>query len=134
MSGSLAIISKRVGLDRVLSGGGDIGFKRPAVRAELNLLKLEGNAESDEWPWFAGGGVAVCVKSMTGDRLPGEKRILNDEGESGVRVGSGSVTRGRRCLCGGGGGGEGRGKGLEAGQHQEFSGETTVGGSRCRLG
>lgn len=51
-----------------------------------------------------------------------------------MRVGSGSVTRGRRCLCGGGGGGEGRGKGLEAGQHQEFSGETTVGGSRCRLG
>ena len=41
-SGSLAIISKRVGLDRVLSGGGDIGFKRPAVRAELNLEKLEG--------------------------------------------------------------------------------------------
>lgn len=36
------MISKRVGLDRVLSGGGDIGFKRPAVRAELNLEKLEG--------------------------------------------------------------------------------------------
>lgn len=36
------MISKRVGLDRVLSGGGDNGFKRPAVRAELNLEKLEG--------------------------------------------------------------------------------------------
>ena len=46
MSGSLAIISKRVGLDRALStvgGGGDIGLRRPAVRAELNLVKLEGN-------------------------------------------------------------------------------------------
>lgn len=122
-----------------MSGGGDIGFKRPAVRAELNLLKLDGNAESDEWPWLAGGGVAVCVKSMTGDRLPGENRILNDEGESGVRVGSGSLTGLRTCLCGGcgggeGGGGEGTCKGLEAGQHQEFSGETTVGGSRCRVG
>lgn len=44
LSGSLAIISKRVGLDRVLSvgGGGDIGFRRPAVRAELNLVKLQG--------------------------------------------------------------------------------------------
>lgn len=123
-----------------MSGGGDIGFKRPAVRAELNLLKLDGNAESDEWPWFVGGGVAVCVKSMTGDRLPGANRILNDEGESGARVGSGSLTGVRTCLCGGcgggggGGGGEGMGKGLEAGQHQEFSGETTVGGSRCRVG
>lgn len=34
-SGSLAIISKRVGLER---GGGDIGFNNPAVKAELNLL------------------------------------------------------------------------------------------------
>lgn len=44
ISGSLAIISKSVGLDRVLSGGGggDIGFRRPAVRAELNLVKLDG--------------------------------------------------------------------------------------------
>lgn len=43
-SGSLAIISKRVGLDRVLSegGGGDIGLSRPAVRAELKLVKEEG--------------------------------------------------------------------------------------------
>lgn len=79
----------------------------------------------------------MCVKSMPGDRLPGENRILNDEGESGVRVGSGSLTGVRTCLCGGcggGGGGEGKGKGLEAGQHQEFSGETIVGGSRCRVG
>lgn len=38
-----------MGLDRILSegdcggGGGDNGFNRPAVRAELNLVKLEGN-------------------------------------------------------------------------------------------
>lgn len=44
-SGSLAIISNSVGLDRTFSametggGGGDIGFRRPAVRAELNLVK-----------------------------------------------------------------------------------------------
>lgn len=46
ISGSLAIISKRVGLDRVAfsgGGGGDIGFNSPAVRAELNLVKLDGN-------------------------------------------------------------------------------------------
>lgn len=44
-SGSLAIISKRVGLERVLStgGGGDIGLRSPAVSAELNLLKDDGN-------------------------------------------------------------------------------------------
>lgn len=44
-SGSFAIISKRVGLDRVnLSeeGGGDMGFKSPAVRAELNFENDEG--------------------------------------------------------------------------------------------
>lgn len=39
-SGSLAIISKRVGLER--AGGGDIGLRRPAVRTELNLVKEEG--------------------------------------------------------------------------------------------
>lgn len=50
MSGSLAIISKSVGLDRVLSGGGDIGFNRPAVRAELNLEKLEGKGSWAESP------------------------------------------------------------------------------------
>lgn len=45
-SGSLAIISKRVGLERVLStaGGGEIGLRRPAERAELNLLKEDGKA------------------------------------------------------------------------------------------
>jgi hypothetical protein len=51
VSASLAIISNSVGLDRVLSciaggGGGDIGFRRPAVKAELNLVKLEGKEES----------------------------------------------------------------------------------------
>lgn len=50
MSGSLAIISKRVGLDRVLSGGGggDIGFKSPAESAELNLVKLEGKESLED--------------------------------------------------------------------------------------
>ena len=46
---SLAIISKRVGLDRVLSRGGNFGFKRLVVRVELNLEKLEGNGS---WLWF----------------------------------------------------------------------------------
>lgn len=45
ISGSLAIISKSVGLDRGLSGGGDIGFRRPAVSAVLNFVKLEGKEE-----------------------------------------------------------------------------------------
>ena len=42
---SLAIISKRVRLDRVLSGrgGSDIKYSRPTVSAELNLVKLDGN-------------------------------------------------------------------------------------------
>lgn len=77
VSGSLAIISNRVGLDRVTlsgGGGGDIGFRSPAVRAELNLLKLEGN---ESWPF-----IAVGVKSITGDRLPGENRILKVDDES----------------------------------------------------
>lgn len=45
-SGSLAIISKRVRIDLVLSidGGGELGFNRPAVRAELNLLKESPNS------------------------------------------------------------------------------------------
>lgn len=54
-SGSFAIISKRVGLERVLlsiEGGGDIGFKSPAVSAELNLLKDDGNAS---WVLFGIG-------------------------------------------------------------------------------
>lgn len=56
-SGSLAIISKRVGLVRVLStgGGGDIGLRSPAVRAELNLLKDEGNAS-----WVTAGETAAA--------------------------------------------------------------------------
>lgn len=56
-SGSFAIISKRVGLERVLSiegGGGDIGLRSPAVRAELNLLKDDGNAS---WVLLFGIGV-----------------------------------------------------------------------------
>lgn len=40
-SGSLDIISNKVGLDRAW-GGGDIGLRSPAVRAELKLVKLEG--------------------------------------------------------------------------------------------
>lgn len=54
----------------------------------------------------------------------GSSSCDGDEGVGGV---SESVRR-----CGGGGGG-GVGMGLEAGQHQEWSGETTVGGSSLRL-
>lgn len=55
-SGSFAIISKRVGLERVLSieGGGDIGLSSPAVSAELNLLKDDGNPS---WVLLFGIGV-----------------------------------------------------------------------------
>lgn len=56
-SGSLAIISNRVGLDRV--GGGDIGLRRPAVRTELNLVREEGKgscaAESMGFDDVSGG-------------------------------------------------------------------------------
>lgn len=57
-SGSLAIISKRVGLER---GGGDIGLRSPAVRAELNLLKDDGNVSrvAAPPPWRT---VVVVVK------------------------------------------------------------------------
>lgn len=87
-SGSLAIISKSVGLDRVLSGGGDIGFKRPAVRAELNLEKLEGKSWGWGWAWAWDGWWPLAVgeewaKSIIGEKRPGEKRILWVEGDSG---------------------------------------------------
>ena len=72
MSGSLAIISKSVGLDRVLSGGGDIGFRRPAVSAELNFVKLEG--KGSECPLLPVGD--AWMKSMIGEHRPGENRIL----------------------------------------------------------
>uniref|UniRef100_A0A2N9GUD1 Uncharacterized protein n=1 Tax=Fagus sylvatica TaxID=28930 RepID=A0A2N9GUD1_FAGSY len=118
--GSLAIISNRVGLDRVLScgGGGDIGFRSPAVSAELNLVKLEGN---ESWP------IIVGVKSITGERLPGESRILKLEDKSGSGFGFGG---------GDGGGGGGGGFEFEAGQHQGLllSGETMVGGPSFRVG
>lgn len=117
MSGSLAIISKRVGLDRAFSGGeapaaggGDIGFRRPAVSIELNFVNPPDAKASSlgEWPL-----TEVATKSMTGDRLPGENRIRKGEPGGRAWVGSGR--------CGGGG--------LEAGQHQESSsgGETTGG-------
>lgn len=71
-SGSLAIISKRVGLDRVLSevgGGGDIGFKSPAVRAELKLVKEDGNVS---W-WLAPPPyTAVVVVMVVLSRFTGE--------------------------------------------------------------
>lgn len=51
MSGSLAIISNKVGLDR---GGGDIGFNSPAVRAELNFVKLEVKELREVWPLMGG--------------------------------------------------------------------------------
>lgn len=87
--------------------------------------------------------VMVGMKSMTGDRLPGEYRILNVDGDS--QTGSSSLlgfVRKRRIWgwgwgCegsgGGGGGGGGVGMGLEAAQHQELSGETMVGGSSFRV-
>ena len=71
---------------------------------------------------------------MTGDRLPEENRILKVEGES--RTGSVSFTVKRRDCGGGGGDGGGGGgaeMGFEAGQHQELSGDTMVGGSSLRL-
>lgn len=71
------------------------------------------------------------VKSITGDRLPGEYRILKPDIES-AKHGSGP-----RRACGGrggeGGGGGGVGRGFEAGQHQVLSGETMVGGSSFRV-
>lgn len=86
-SGSLAIISKRVGLDRVLSlvgGGGDIGFKSPAVRAELKLVKEDGNVSwwLDPPPYTA----VVVVVMLVLSRFTGESAdkirnfsILNNE-------------------------------------------------------
>lgn len=62
MSGSLAIISIKVGLDR---GGGDIGFNSPAVSAELNFVKLEVKELREVWPLM--GGVGVVVNSMSND-------------------------------------------------------------------
>lgn len=102
-SGSLAIISKRVGLDRV--GGGDIGLSRPAVRAELNFVKEVGK----ESPPLTAADVC-CVDSMTS--------IFRFDDVSEGRRGGGSG--------GDGGGGGGGGNLLDAGQHQEWWGETTV--------
>lgn len=50
------------------------------MRAELNLLKLEGNES-----WAAPPLMAVPeigVKSITGEFVPGENRILNVDGAS----------------------------------------------------
>lgn len=136
-----------MGLDRVLSvdGGGDIGFKSPAVRAELNFEKLEGKASwlDPEWPLNAAVEEEDVVKSITGETLPGENRTLKAEGESDPEavitksdaplafVGVGEVPLRRDCDGGGGGGGggtEGVTVGLEAGQHHEFSEETITTG------
>lgn len=77
---------------------------------------------------------------MTGDKLPGENRILNEDDEE---LGDGYLWTGssswfglmgsppRREWVGGEGGGGG---GVWVGQHQEFSGETIVGGSSFRVG
>lgn len=85
-SGSLAIISKRVGLDRVLSevgGGGDIGFKSPAVRAELKLVKEDGNVSwwLEPAPYTAVVVVIATLSSFTGeseDKIT-DFSILNDD-------------------------------------------------------
>lgn len=74
-SGSLAIISKRVGLDRLLSamgGGGDIGFKSPAVRAELKLVKEDGNVS---WWLEPPPYTAVVVVMLELTRFPGESGL-----------------------------------------------------------
>lgn len=63
MSGSLAIISNKVGLDR--GGGGDIGFNSPAVRAELKFVKLQVKEFGEVWPLM--GGVRVVLNSMSND-------------------------------------------------------------------
>ena len=88
------------------------------MSAELNLVKLEGN---ESWP------IIVGVKSITGERLPGESRILKLDDKSGSGFGFGG---------GDGGGGGGGGFEFEAGQHQGLllSGETMVGGPSFRVG
>ena len=118
------------------------------MRAELNLLKLEGNESCAAPPL-----TEIGVKSMTGEFVPGEKRIFNVEGASGgdgesegdeaMLAGTSTVSwlelkemsPGRSCGVGrrgrGGGGGP-TGNDLEAGQHQELWEETTVGGSSFR--
>lgn len=80
------------------------------------------------------------MKSITGERLPGEKRILKVDGESDGEDGKESgwgwwiVIVGERRGGGGEGGGGAAGvRGLEAGQHQESWGETMVGGSSFRF-
>jgi hypothetical protein len=53
------------------------------VSAELNLVKLEGKEGCSfgeaMWWWPFVSVVVVVVKSMTGDRLPGDNWILNFE-------------------------------------------------------
>lgn len=51
------------------------------MRAELNLLKLEGKESWGDPPLTA--VPEIGVKSMTGEFVPGEKRIFNVEGASG---------------------------------------------------
>lgn len=56
------------GLDRVLFGGEDIGFKSPAMKEELNLVKLH-----EEWLLES---IFPPVKSMTGDILSERISVL----------------------------------------------------------
>lgn len=74
---------------------------------------------------------------MFGENLPGEYRIRYVDGESDGEEGNAERFTGesmarRGCTGGEGGGGGGVEMGLEAGQHQESSGLTTVGGSSLR--
>lgn len=103
-SGSFAIISKRVGLDRVLSGGGDIGFSRPAVRAELNFEKDDGNVS-----WWV--------------TAPPPYTMVVAAASMGISGGGG----------GGGDGGRG-GLAEAGQHQEEWSGETTEGGRDLRGG
>lgn len=85
------------------------------------------------------------VKSMIGENLPGENRILYVDGEPDGEEGNAegfmdcwlrlAQTGESMVRRGGGGGGSGGGEieiDLDAGQHQELSGCTTVGGSNLR--
>lgn len=102
------------------------------MRAELNLLKDDGNVSWDTAPPPPWRRVVVVVKeSIRWGIVVGEYGIFRFEGEKG---GNGEWDGEELAAEGSAGGGEGGAGGLEtAGQHQELSGETTVGVSSLRL-